>query len=326
MVQVTPVSVRLVDCETFSLLDEYTPDGKSITVASGNLIQIAIATTGGELLCFEVDSASKKLRQVSSAILDQDVACLSLRPQSSAEGGEVDMEVDAESSDYESTATSLSASRSAIIVVGMWTDNTARILSLPTLDELCRVSLGTDIQVRDVLVVEMGGKLFMMVGVGDGHLFTYSVDLNSTASGGSGVPILSNKRKGALGTHSISFTCFYNAGELCVFAACDRPTVIYSRNGKLLFSAVNTTKGEIVSMSPFHSELFPECLAMVGQSSLLIGTIEDIQKIHIQTVPLDGDAPRRIAHNGSVGVYGGEFLCACAMNIVDVSRLFRVWQ
>jgi DNA damage-binding protein 1 len=175
------------------------------------------------------------------------------------------------------------------------------------LDELCRVSLGTDTQVRDILAVRLGDKVFLMIGVGDGHLITYSVEmLDASQEGGGGLPVLANKRKGALGTHAISFSCFLNANELCVFASCDRPTVIYCRNGKLLFSAVNASQGEVLGMTPFSSELFPACLAMVSESALVIGTIEDIQKIHIQTIPL-GEAPRRIVHNLSAGVYAGLF-------------------
>ncbi len=141
-----------------------------------------------------------------------------------------------------------------------------------------------------------------MVGLGDGHLITYVVDLGGSAAGG--LPSLVSKRKGVLGSHSISFSCFRNGGELCVFASCDRPTVIYARSGKLLFSVINSSKAEISGMSPFHSELFPDCLAMVSESSLLIGTVEDIQKIHVQSIPL-GEAPRRIAYNTAAGVYGG---------------------
>ena len=39
-------------------------------------------------------------------------------------------------------------------------------------------------------------------------------------------------------------------------------------------------------MCPFHSELFPECLALASESGLMIGTVDDIQKLQIQTVPL----------------------------------------
>ena len=39
--------------------------------------------------------------------------------------------------------------------------------------------------------------------------------------------------------HQLQLHAFETKGQLSVFASCDRPTVIYSKNGKLLFSNVN---------------------------------------------------------------------------------------
>ena len=46
------------------------------------------------------------------------------------------------------------------------------------------------------------------------------------------------------------------------------------------------THTQVTLMTPFHSELFPECLALASEGGLMIGTVEDIQKLQIQTVPL----------------------------------------
>jgi DNA damage-binding protein 1 len=139
--------------------------------------------------------------------------------------------------------------RSSLLVLGMWTDNSVRLLALPTLQELARVQLGTDTQARDVLIVSLEGVPYLLVGLGDGTLITYTVDFTS------GLPSLTGRRKVVLGTHPISLSCFSNGGVPCVFAACDRPTVVYTRNGKLLFSVVNIQ--EVTDMAPFHSEMFP---------------------------------------------------------------------
>jgi len=39
-------------------------------------------------------------------------------------------------------------------------------------------------------------------------------------------------------------------------------------------------------------------LAMATDTSIIIGTIDEMQKLHIRTIPL-GEAPRRIAHQES---------------------------
>jgi len=86
---------------------------------------------------------------------------------------------------------------------------------------------------------------------------------------------------------------FATNGSHHVFAASDRPTVIYSSNRKLLYSNVNLR--EVTHMSSFNAEAFPECLAFIQDETMVIGTIDQIQKLHIRTIPL-GEQPRRICH------------------------------
>ena len=69
--------------------------------------------------------------------------------------------------------------------------------------------------------------------------------------------------------------------------------VIYSNNKKLLFSNVNLK--DVTQMTCFNSEGFPDSLAISTENGLTIGTIDDIQKLHIRSIPL-GEQPRRIAH------------------------------
>jgi len=52
-------------------------------------------------------------------------------------------------------------------------------------------------------------------------------------------------------------------------------------------------------MCAFNSESFPESLALATEENLKIGTIDSIQKLHIRTVSLNGEMPRRIAHQES---------------------------
>lgn len=47
-------------------------------------------------------------------------------------------------------------------------------------------------------------------------------------------------------------------------------------------------------MCDFNCPSFPDSLALSTGSSLTIGSIEEIQKLHIQTVPL-GEMPKRYA-------------------------------
>jgi DNA damage-binding protein 1 len=107
-----------------------------------------------------------------------------------------------------------------------------------------------------------------------------------------------------LGSRPISFSLFVHDQSLCVFASCDRPTVIFSRsrhNAKLLFSPVNIST-DVSQMTPFHTQCFPHCLAMSSESALQIGTIDSLQTIHVQSYHLN-ESPRHICFHEQSATY-----------------------
>jgi hypothetical protein len=63
---------------------------------------------------------------------------------------------------------------------------------------------------------------------------------------------LTERKKVSLGTKPITLRRFRSGGEGHVFAASDRPTVIYSANKKLLYSNVN--EDEVPMKMMVHSE------------------------------------------------------------------------
>jgi hypothetical protein len=48
-------------------------------------------------------------------------------------------------------------------------------------------------------------------------------------------------------------------------------------------------------IAPFHTESFPECLCVISENMLSVGSLDEIQKLHIRSIPL-GEMPRRIAY------------------------------
>lgn len=303
LVQVTSTSVRLVDSDTHALVQELVMQ-KNITVAKANLNQLVIAQSGGTLTYYQLNAESRQLQEVQKVVLDQDIACVSMSATNSTDTSNGGSAMDVDASNAEQPA--------HLLAVGMWTDNTVRLLTLPGLEEVSRVKLGTETQARDVTIASFTGKDYIFVGMGDGSLITYLLETTAEES----LPQLTNRKKGVLGRHPVSFTSFRSNDELCIFAACDRPTIIYLRNGKLLFANVDlrNSNAEIIDMTAFHSELFPDCLALCSEQGLMIGTIEDIQKIHVQSVPL-GEAPRRISHDPRTGVY-----IVCTEKVVVTER------
>ena len=77
--------------------------------------------------------------------------------------------------------------------------------------------------------------------------------------------------------------------------------MIYSSTQKLVFSNVNLK--EVKNMCPLNAEAYPDSLALASDSSVTIGTIDEIQKLHIRTIPL-GETPRRIVYQEETETFG----------------------
>ena len=322
LIQVTPTALRIVHETSLELIYQYKSTSSIIaamvttTTATTaisdvrNILQIVLASSGGKLTYFTLKLAlvpttmtySGEIVHEQTVSLDQDVACLCIYSCP--------------------TTTNKNAGNSLLLGLGMWTDNTIRILSLPTLNEVSRVILGSDThaqtqqsqaQARDILLTDLEGIHYLFVGLGDGTLIYFQLSFlypNASSSmdttehssiNKDGEWVLNHRKKVVLGVRALSLTPFLNSANntSCVFIACDRPTIIYSHHKKLLFSCVNMNQ-EIIHMTSFHSELFPHCLALSSDSGFSIGTIDDIQKLHIQTVPI-GEGPRRIAYHSTTG-------------------------
>ncbi|KAI3800731.1 hypothetical protein L1987_28825 [Smallanthus sonchifolius] len=260
LVQVTSSSVRLVSSVSRELRNEWhAPAGYSINVATANTTQVLLATRGGNLVYLEIGDGI--LVEKKHAELKYDISCLDINPI-----GE-------------------NLTYSNLAAVGMWTDISVKIFSLPDLKPMTEEHLGGEIIPRSVLLCSFEGIPYLLCALGDGHLLNFL--LNTTTGE------LTDRKKVSLGTQPITLRTFSSKNTTHVFAASDRPTVIYSSNKKLLYSNVNLK--EVSHMCPFNSAAFPDSLAIAKEGELTIGTIDDIQKLHIRSIPL-GEHARRICH------------------------------
>eukprot|EP01018_Ginkgo_biloba_P003844 Gb_36569 [translate_table: standard] len=260
LVQATSSSLRLVKASSRKLLSEWkVPSGFSVNVAMANATQVLLATGGGNLVYLEIGDGT--LTEVKHIQLEYEISCLDINPIGD------------------------NPNHSELAAIGMWTDISVRIFSLPNLELITKEYLGGEIIPRSVLLCKFEGVSYLLCALGDGHLFNFTLNL-STGD-------LSDRKKISLGTKPITLRTFCSKSTTHVFAASDRPTVIYSSNRKLLYSNVNLK--EVNHMCPFNTAAFPDSLAIAKEEELSIGTIDDIQKLHIRTVPL-GEHARRICH------------------------------
>lgn len=89
---------------------------------------------------------------------------------------------------------------------------------------------------------------YLLCALGDGHLLNFVLSMSTGE--------LTDRKKVSLGTQPITLRTFSSKDTTHVFAASDRPTVIYSSNKKLLYSNVNLK--EVSHMCPFNVAAFPD--------------------------------------------------------------------
>lgn len=303
LVQVTAKGVQVTDCATMSAQPVLTwtpPPGVRISIASGNSTQLLIATTGGNLIYLSADVERKTLIQMAHAKMDNEIACVNCNY----------LQMSCEMTDTDTTEKPPQDGQAFIAAVGLWAEvkesPVVKLLALPSLKTIHTVELGGDVIARCVLLCTMEGFHYLLVALGDGYLLTYSLNAEAASlavqskdpdvqDAMNKAPIVSERRKLSVGTQPADLSIFKSRGADHVFAACDRPTVVYAATGggKLLISNVNLQ--EVTRVCGFDTEAFPDCLAIATESGLHLGAVDEIQKLHITTVPLN-EHPRRIAH------------------------------
>lgn len=262
IIQVTDVGVRLLSTSASgtSCVCEWSAGNRGISVVSCGEYY-CVCAAGNALTILRLGLGT--LQQHSEILLEEEVACLDMSPDGKLLG------------------------------VGLWTDISVRILSLPNFEHLYTEKLAGEIIPRSILICVLEGICYLLCALGDGSMFYFTMDQESG--------VLMHKKKVTLGTQPTVLRTFRSLSTTNIFACSDRPTVIYSSNQKLVFSNVNLK--EVSHMCSLNAEAYPDSLALATDSTVTIGTIDEIQKLHIRTVPL-GETPRRISYQEATQTFG----------------------
>uniref|UniRef100_A0A1D1ZT42 DNA damage-binding protein 1 n=1 Tax=Auxenochlorella protothecoides TaxID=3075 RepID=A0A1D1ZT42_AUXPR len=265
VVQVTPAAVNVADTQTLQRVSQWTPpEGSHIIMAAANATQMAVVTGVGRVVLLELKGSA--LEEAGQLALDSEIACIDLSP----------LKAGATASDW--------------LVLGTWSMHVL-LYSLPGLQLATDEALGGEVIPRSILLSQFEDSAYVFCGLGDGHLVNYRLHGDQ----------LGQRKKLALGTKPMKLRALRSRGVHYVFCASDRPTIIYANNQKLVYSNLN--ESEVNFMVSFHTEAIPHSLALAKDNDLTIGIIDEIQKLHIQTVPLE-EQPRRIAHQPATRTYG----------------------
>lgn len=123
--------LNVLSTDVFQLLDANSIYFHIIFFDCTNMLQVLLATGGGHLVYLEIRES--KLVEVKHAQLEHEISCLDLNPIG-------------ENPQYSSLA-----------AVGMWTDISVRIFSLPDLELIRKENLGGEIVPRSVLLCTLEG-------------------------------------------------------------------------------------------------------------------------------------------------------------------------
>lgn len=206
----------------------------------------------------------------STTQLPDEIACIDISP------------IDAENPLY-----------SSVVAVGLWENVGVCLLSLPGLQVIHEEKLAGTVMPRSILMAKFENICYLLVALGDGQFYNFKLD---TWKG-----TLSDKKRSFLGKLPIHLSTFTSNGTTHVFAASDKPSVIHSRNKKLIYSNVNLR--EVRCATSFNSVSFPDAVALTTKDGLVIGQMEEIQKLHITKIPTS-DTPRRITYQEASRTFG----------------------
>ena len=326
LVQVTPQAIYVIDSASKQQIEVWKPTGNqqrlSVAATHGDLIAVAAGST---LHIFKFNPASKKLENYCNPkTLSREISCVSLYgAYGSASESSMDVSHDQ------------SAPSALFVGIGLWQENSVAIMSVEgdQLVEALKESMGGEMMARSVLFVTFEKSLIhMLVGMGDGsvnsYVFNPKVAKAISAGGSSEDPILSSRKRLMLGRQPVVLQSFYNKGKLNVLACGDRPTVIYGRHSKVVFAPLNLP--HVVGVCELNTSEFPDALAFATKEALRIGSVEEIQRLHVRKIPVPGgEMARRIVHHPTQRAYvlatarydvqdaTGEETMTCAVQLLD---------
>jgi DNA damage-binding protein 1 len=157
----------------------------------------------------------------------------------------------------------------------------------------------------------------LLVGMSDGIVLTFTVDKSDYS--------LSGKKSIVLGTQQPNFRVLAGADGLSnIFTTCEHSSLIYSSEGRIVYSAV--TAEDATCVCSFDSEAYPDSIILATSEDIRIAQVDAERRTHVRTLEV-GEAVRRIAYSASEGVFGmgcikkvlenGEEIVSSSFRLVD---------
>ncbi|KAH8900161.1 hypothetical protein GQ53DRAFT_801649 [Thozetella sp. PMI_491] len=270
LLQVTSVCATLLDDESGAVLASWQPASGSIRLASTDGERLLVSVDGLELVSFNIANGIEVVAQKDLGRTDQ-LACLHVSPELEGIG-----------------------------VIGFFS-GTVSLIDLTSLDPLHGESLrktedDASIPIDVALVRVMPSKSStptLFIALQDGTVTTFNVAADLSLSG---------KKSVVLGSRQARLHLLPQPeGLFNIFATSDHPSLIYSSEGRLVFSSV--TADDATCVCSFDSEAFPDCIVLATESNIRVSRVDSEKQTHVRTLHM-GETVRRIAYSPAERVFG----------------------
>lgn len=267
LVQVTNSFVQISELDGGMTVSRWAPPaGQAITAASLNDSHVLVSLGGVTVIVLSIHKALDVVAERSYGT-DSQVACIALPSQAGS-----------------------------ICFLGFWQSSRLSVCSLDTLDVITDVRVSDESIPRSLLLTQIFADQSptLFVAMADGNVVTYA--FNPTTNK------LTGRKSIILGTQQASFRALPRGNGLYnVFATCEHPSLIYSFEGRLVYSAVTAEEATIVC--PFDSEAYPGAIAIATSDDLRIALVDNERTTHVQTLRVN-ETVRRIAYSGALKAFG----------------------
>ncbi|KAK2605824.1 hypothetical protein QQS21_003778 [Conoideocrella luteorostrata] len=278
VLQITQRSAALLDPESGVVVSSWeAPDGQFITAASANLKWALLSIDGSSLVSLNLHNnlaaVSRDTASESATSQPDQIACLHAAKESPDTG-----------------------------VVGWWNSGTISIVDLATLKPLHGESLrNTEDSAsvpRDIALVQLHPPSVsgptLLVALEDGNVVSFNVSTTDYA--------LSARKTVTLGSSPARLHILPQSDGTCnVFATSEHASLIYSAEGRIVYSA--TTAEDAAYVAPFDSEAFPDSVVLSTDSHVRLCHVDKERLTHVKSLPVK-ETVRRVAYSPTLKAFG----------------------
>ncbi|WXC65387.1 hypothetical protein SNK03_011191 [Fusarium graminearum] len=277
LLQITPKSVVLLDPEGGTIISKWdVPDGKTITRASANSKWALLSVDGTSLVSLNLlQNLAVNAQQINNDSTSQpdQISCIHAARDSPDLG-----------------------------VVGWWSSGQISLIDMASLKPLhgesMRQTEDSATVPRDVALVQLhppdiSGPT-LLVAMEDGNIVTFNVSTKGfSVSGRKSVTLGSNPAR----LHILP----QEDGTSNVFVTTEHASLIYSSEGRIIFSA--TTADDATFVAPFSSHAFPDSVVLSTDQHIRICHVDRERLTHVKALPVN-ETVRRVAYSPGLKAFG----------------------